>query len=119
MKLKSIHIMDAIRSVEELLKGYLDAYDWLSEFLHPNSLGVFASFCNYRHNPEQATFRDNQEIVGKSISNCLTALISVPVFAMAWNQVEDLGNQIVARDWHGDEELEKLFWPADGMTGQT
>jgi hypothetical protein len=96
--------------------GYLD---WLSEFLHPNSLGVFASFCDYRPDMERAAFRDNQEIAGKAISNCLIGLISVPVFAMAWSQVEKLGQQIVATDWRGDDDLVKLFWPDDGITGQT
>jgi hypothetical protein len=119
VKLKSIHIMDAIRSVEGLLKGYLDSYDWLSEFLHPNSFGVFASFCNYRPDLERATFRDSQEIAGKAIYNCLTGLISVPVFAMALGQVEEIDKDIVVADWRGDDELVKLFWPNDGAARQS
>ena len=104
--------MDAVTLADKLIKGYLDDYGWLSEFLHPNSFGVFASFCNYRPDMERATFRDSQEIARKSISNCLTALISVPVFARAWSQVEGIGREIVATDWSGDDELAKQFWPA-------
>jgi hypothetical protein len=113
VKLKSIHIMDAIRSVEELIKGYLDTYAWLSEFLHPNSFGVFSSFCDYRPDLERATFRDSQEIDQKTISNCLAGLVSVPVFAKAFSQVGEIGRQVVDTDWRGDGELMKMFWPAD------
>jgi hypothetical protein len=41
IKLKKIHINDAIKVVEDLVSGYTRAYDLLSEFLHPNSFGVF------------------------------------------------------------------------------
>ncbi len=109
VKLKSIHILDAIRSVENLFKGYIDAYEWLSEFLHPNGFGVFGSFCNYNPDIGMATFLDSQEISRKTISNCLASLISVPVFAFAWSKVGDIGKDIIAADWSGDEDLAKLF----------
>jgi hypothetical protein len=113
VSLKSIHIMDAIRAVEAILRGYLDTYNWLSEFLHPNSLGVFASFCKYLPDQQSATFLDNQEISGKAIYNCMAGLLCVPVFAMALDQAKDIGEKIVSTDWRGDDELLKLFWPND------
>lgn len=111
LKFKSIHIMDAIRSVDIFAKGYADAYEWISEFLHPNSFGVFASFCNYRPYDGRVTFLDSQEISRKTLSNCLSGLLSVPVFASAWSKVEDIGKEIVATDWSGDDDLAKLFRP--------
>lgn len=109
LKLQSTHIMSAIRYADSEVSGYLDAYEWLSEFLHPNNFGVFSSFCEYRPDIERATFRDSQEIARKAISNCMTGLISVPIFARACSQVGEIGKGIVATDWGGDDALAKLF----------
>ena len=80
IKLKKIHINDAIKVVEDLVSGYTRAYDLLSEFLHPNSFGVFCSFCSYSSEAGKTTFLDSQAIEGKTIANCISSLISVPVF---------------------------------------
>ena len=48
--------------------------------LHPNSFGVFCSFCSYSSEAGKNTFLDSQAIEGKTIANCISSLISVPVF---------------------------------------
>jgi len=61
---KSLNIMDAIRAAEKLQKGFEGHYDWLSEFLHPNSLGVFASFSEVvdTENERRVKFMDAQKV---------------------------------------------------------
>jgi hypothetical protein len=109
IKLKKIHINDAIKVVEDLVSGYTRAYDLLSKFFHPNSFGVFCSFCSYSSEAGKTTFLDSQAIEGKTIANCISSLISVPVFGRAWSRVKDIGEKIAVTEWSGDDNLGKLF----------
>ena len=112
LKLKSINIMDAIRAAEKLVKGFEDGYDWLSEFLHPNSFGVFASFSEIVDVGDQriVKFLDAQKVTKKTMANCLTgATLSIPVFLIEWEKAKQLRAAITSTDWAATDQLEKLF----------
>ena len=116
IKLKKIHINDAIKVVEDLVSGYTRAYDLLSEFLHPNSFGVFCSFCSYSSEAGKTTFLDSQAI---EEDNCKLhqQFDFCSCFWTPWSRVKDIGEKIAVTEWSGDDNLGKLFRPDKPIGG--
>jgi hypothetical protein len=112
LNIKSINIMDAVRAAEKFMKGFEDSYGWLSEFLHPNSFGVFASFSEINDSGTQKifTFLDAQKVPMKAIANCLTgATLSIRIFLLQWEISKKIAQSIVSTNWAATDQLERLF----------
>jgi hypothetical protein len=106
-KLKKIHVNDGLRELDKTYNHTSDTYNWLSEFCHPNSLGVVLMFS--RMNRQDQILRLlSVPFVDENSSPAFEASIYFPIFHEDWIRSNDVHGQI-EREWKFTEEVFDIF----------
>jgi hypothetical protein len=105
IKFKRLHINDSLRDIEKLFPGVKEQYDWLCEFVHPNSLGATA-FSVSSSETGKITFFDKIET--PSATPVLDAAIFLVIFEDDWKRVDKV-RLLIKEKWVEPESVDKLF----------
>jgi|GEM_PF-6552095 len=93
------HIMDQLRELDKEIP-IMDDYNWLSEFTHPNALGASLYYSTIIEEKDKVEFIDKPEIDFYTISNCLTAPITIGIFHIFYLKSEIISIEMLTTQWN-------------------
>jgi hypothetical protein len=106
-KLKSIHIMLAIRATEKEFLGFKNSYEWLCEFVHPNGLGTVLSYSKIDKVNRVVKFNAQPEYPSP-VSPFLECVEALKIFKINWKESKTIIKNI-EKHWVLLTDLHKLY----------
>lgn len=93
--INAIHVLDCMRSLDKEIPGVLNHYEALSEFCHPNYLGLLFSFGKIDYDTATVTFSDSVADRKDIFSHIFTGMISVELTELTINSIDKLMPRIL------------------------
>lgn len=108
VQFKKLHISDSIRKTDKKYVNLQNEYNFLSEFVHPNSLGTTMAYSEYDAQNKKWTFLDKPSFED-SLSPATDAILALPPFVIEWKRLPEIREKII-KTWKPSQTIFDRFY---------